>query len=120
VNAREGFRLELKGGMNRPPKECMAAEEHVFAAWQAAAADLGQPAFTWVHTGGASDGNFLSAGGLPNLDGVGPIGDQLHSDREFCRIPTVASRAQLAALVLHRIAHGLVPIPSRPRLPATT
>jgi glutamate carboxypeptidase len=120
VNAREGFRLELKGGMNRPPKECMAAEEHVFAAWQAAAADLGQPAFTWVHTGGASDGNFLSAGGLPNLDGVGPIGDQLHSDREFCRVPTVASRAQLAALVLHRIAHGLVPIPSRPRLPATT
>ncbi len=119
VNARDGFRMELKGGMNRPPKECTAAEEHVFAAWQAAAADLGQPAFTWVHTGGASDGNFLSAGGLPNLDGVGPIGDQLHSDREFCRMPTVASRAQLAALVLHRIAHGLVPIPRHARSSAT-
>jgi glutamate carboxypeptidase len=119
VNARDGFRMELKGGMNRPPKECTAAEEHVFAAWQAAAADLGQPAFTWVHTGGASDGNFLSAGGLPNLDGVGPIGDQLHSDREFCRMPTVASRAQLAALVLHRIAHGLVPIPRHARSAAT-
>ena len=119
VNARDGFRMELKGGMNRPPKECTAAEEQVFAAWQAAAADLGQPAFTWVHTGGASDGNFLSAGGLPNLDGVGPIGDQLHSDREFCRMPTVASRAQLAALVLHRIAHGLVPIPRHARSSAT-
>lgn len=119
VNARDGFRLELKGGMNRPPKECLPPEEQVFAAWQTAAADLGQPAFTWVHTGGASDGNFLSAGGLPNLDGVGPIGDQLHSDREFCRVPTVASRAQLAALVLHRIAVGVVSLPPHPRTVAS-
>jgi len=106
INAREGFRLELKGGFNRPPKECLPIEETVFAQWQRAAADVGVAPFTWVHTGGASDGNFLFAAGLPCLDGVGPIGDQLHSAREFCRIDTLAPRAQIAALVLHRLASG--------------
>jgi glutamate carboxypeptidase len=106
INAREGFKLELKGGFNRPPKECVPAEEAVFAEWQRAAADVGVAPFSWVHTGGASDGNLLSVAGLPNLDGVGPIGDQLHSDREFIFLPSIAPRAQIAALFLHRVAAG--------------
>jgi glutamate carboxypeptidase len=108
VNARDGLRLELKGGFNRPPKECGPVEERVFAAWQAAAAAVGVPPFTWVHTGGASDGNLLSAAGLPNLDGLGPIGDHLHSSREYITTPTIAPRAQVAALFLHQLAAGAV------------
>lgn len=106
INARDGFKLELKGGFNRPPKECVPLEERVFAAWQRAATDVGVTPFTWVHTGGASDGNLFSAVGLPNLDGLGPIGDQLHSNREFITTSTIAPRAQVAALVLHRLASG--------------
>ncbi|HEY1109312.1 MAG TPA: hypothetical protein VGE76_11785, partial [Opitutaceae bacterium] len=60
----------------------------------------------WVHTGGASDGNLLAAAGLSSLDGLGPIGDGLHSNREFVVIPTIAQRAQVVALVLHRLASG--------------
>jgi glutamate carboxypeptidase len=104
VNARDGFRLELTGGFNRPPKECGPAEESAFAAWQQAARDLGQPPPNWVHSGGGSDGNLLSAAGLANLDGVGPLGDHLHSDRENVVIPSLASRAQVAALFLARYA----------------
>lgn len=104
INARDGFKLDLKGGFNRPPKECVALEEKVFAAWREAAASVGVPPFNWVHTGGASDGNLLSAAGLPNLDGLGPIGDQLHSSREFILTSTIAPRAQTAALFLHRLA----------------
>ena len=37
---------------------------------------------------------------------VGPIGDHLHSDREFVRTDTIAPRAQIAALFLHRLAAG--------------
>ena len=106
IDGRDGFRLELKGWFNRPPKECGPVEEKVFRDWRTAASDLGVPPFNWVHTGGASDGNFLSAFGLPNLDGVGPIGDQLHSDREFIVTPSIAPRAQVAALFLHRLAAG--------------
>ena len=106
TSARDGFKLELKAGFNRPPKECLPAEEKLFPDWQRAATDVGIAPFTWVHTGGASDGNFLTAAGLPNLDGLGPIGDQLHSDREFVVVPTIARRAQVVALVLHRVAAG--------------
>ncbi len=111
INARAGFRLELSGGFNRPPKECLPAEEAVFAEWQRAARDVGVAPFTWVHGGGASDGNFLTEGGLPNLDGLGPIGDQLHSAREYCRVETIAARAQIVALFLHRVAAGEIQLP---------
>lgn len=108
TNARDGFRLELSGSFNRPPKECGVAEISAFSAWQQAARDLGQPAPNWVHSGGGSDGNLLFAAGLPNLDGVGPLGDHLHSSRECVVISTLASRAQIAALFLHRFATGAV------------
>jgi glutamate carboxypeptidase len=111
INTRDGIKLTLKGGFNRPPKECLPAEEAVFPEWQRAARDVGVPEFTWVHGGGGSDGNFLTAGGLPNLDGIGPIGDNLHSDREFCRVETIAPRAQIVALVLHRVAAGEIQLP---------
>ena len=111
INTRDGIKLTLKGGFNRPPKECLPAEEAVFPEWQRAARDVGVPEFTWVHGGGGSDGNFLTAGGLPNFDGIGPIGDNLHSDREFCRVETIAPRAQIVALVLHRVAAGEIQLP---------
>ncbi|MDP3069020.1 MAG: hydrolase [Opitutaceae bacterium] len=106
INAREGYRLELDLRFNRPPKECLPLEEKIFPEWQRAARDVGLPPFSWVHTGGASDGNFLAAEGLPSFDGLGPIGDHLHSAREFVVIPTIATRAQVVALFLHRLAAG--------------
>ena len=112
INARDGFRLEVTGAFNRPPKECHPLEETVFAAWQTAAGELGIAPFNWVHTGGGSDGNNLSAAGLPCLDGLGPIGDRLHSPEEWCHLPSLTERAQLAALVLHRIAAGEIALPA--------
>jgi glutamate carboxypeptidase len=111
INTRDGINLVLKGGFNRPPKECLPAEEAAFPEWQRAARDVGVKPFTWVHGGGASDGNFLTEGGLPNLDGIGPIGDGLHSNREFCRVETIAPRAQIVALFLHRVATGEIKLP---------
>jgi len=113
INAREGLRLEFTGSFNRPPKECLPDEARLFPEWQRAAADLGLPPFDWVHAGGGSDGNLMSAAGLPNLDGVGPIGDHLHSDREYCLVRTIAERAQIAALFLHRVAAGELQLPVR-------
>lgn len=112
VNAQDGFRLELQGGFNRPPKECRPAEAALFPEFQRAARDVGLPPFTWVHGGGASDGNFLGAAGLPCFDGIGPEGDQLHSDREYCRVNTIAPRAANVALFLHRVAAGELTLPA--------
>lgn len=113
INAREGHRLEITGSFNRPPMECSPAAEAVFAAWQDAGRALSLPAFSWVHTGGASDGNNLYAAGLPCLDGLGPIGDRLHSSDEWVKPSTIIARAQLAALVMHRIAGGELKLPAK-------
>ena len=112
INARNGFRLEVTGAFNRPPMERSPAADMLFAAWQTAASDLGFTPFAWVHTGGGSDGNNLAAAGLPCLDGLGPIGDRLHSPEEWCHLPSLAERAQLAALVLHRLAAGEIALPA--------
>jgi glutamate carboxypeptidase len=112
INARDGFLLNIAGAFNRPPKECTPVEEAAFAAIQQSARELGLAPFTWVHTGGASDGNNLSAAGLPNLDGLGPIGDRLHSPEEFVVWPTLAERAQLCARFLEKLAAGEVALPA--------
>ena len=111
INAREGFRLDLAPAFNRPPKGTGPAEAAAFAALQTAARDLGLTPFTWVDTGGGSDGNLLYAAGLPNLDGLGPLGDYLHSDRERVDLPSLVTRAQLSALFLHRLATGEIVLP---------
>jgi glutamate carboxypeptidase len=113
VNAREGYKLELNLWFNRPPKECAPAEEVAFAACQQAGRDLGLPPFSWVHSGGASDGNFMTEAGLPSLDGAGVIGDYLHSNREYCVVSSLAQRAQLTALFLHRLAAGEIVLPAK-------
>jgi glutamate carboxypeptidase len=111
INAREGFRLEITGAFNRPPKECGPVEEAAITAIQEAGRELGLAPFTTVHTGGASDGNNLSAAGLPNLDGLGPLGDRLHSPEEFVVLPTLAERAKITARFLAKLAAGEVRLP---------
>jgi len=111
LNARDGLRLKLKASFNRPPKGTGPAEAAAFAGLQAAGHELGLPPFTWVDSGGGSDGNLLFAAGLPNLDGLGPLGDFLHSDRERVDLPSLVTRAQLAALFLHRLAVGEIRLP---------
>lgn len=108
----DGLRFEMTGEFNRPPKECGPVEEQVFAQWQSMAAELSIAPFTWVHSGGGSDGNFLSVAGLPKLGGVGPIGDHYHSENEYCLLSSIAEQAQIAALFLHRLAIGEIKLNS--------
>ncbi len=104
-------KFDLNLWLNRPPKENHAIEAKLFPEFQRAAIDVGIKPFNWVHGGGASDGNFLGAAGLPCFDGIGPEGDHLHSAREYCRVTTIVPRAQNVALFLHRLASGEIPFP---------
>ena len=103
--------LDLKIWLNRPPKESHPIEAALFPEFQRAAQDVGMKPFDWIHGGGASDGNFLGTAGLPCFDGIGPEGDHLHSAREYCRVATIAPRAQNVALFLHRLATGEIRLP---------
>lgn len=113
INAREGYSLKIEGRFNRGPKEVTVEDEMLFAAWQACGGEFGL-AFNWQDVGGGSDGNLLSAEGLPNLDGLGALGSNLHSPDEYVQLDSLVSRAQVAALFLHRLATGKISHAGRP------
>jgi glutamate carboxypeptidase len=95
----ERTRLEVTGGINRPPME-----EHTSRALLALAHEvgraLGHPELGTAAVGGASDGNFTAALGIPTLDGLGPDGDGAHADHEWVSLASIAERAQLVAGML--------------------
>jgi glutamate carboxypeptidase len=68
---------------------------------QEIAAALGL-ALTAGGSGGASDGNFTAAMGVPTLDGLGAVGDGAHSVGEHVLVPSLAERAALMAALLSR------------------
>ena len=51
-------------------------------------------------TGGASDGNFTSALGIPTLDGMGAVGEGAHARRESILLEHLAPRTALLAAML--------------------
>jgi glutamate carboxypeptidase len=53
--------------------------------------------------GGAGDVNYLSTDTNFILDGLGPIGGQMHTPNEFLQIDTLASRAKALAGFLHHL-----------------
>lgn len=94
-----GAKVEVIGGVNRPPMERTPASQKLFDHAKRLAAemqlDLGQAA-----TGGGSDGNFTAALGIPTLDGLGAVGDGAHSPREHIRVSSLSERAALLAGLL--------------------
>ena len=92
--------LEVSGGLNRPPLERTASVINLYEKARNIAAqfeyDLGE-----TQVGGASDGNFVAALGIPVLDGLGISGGGAHTLEEFIFVDDVPKRAALiAALIL--------------------
>lgn len=92
-------RLELKGQINRPPLEETQGVLALYSKARAAAETLG---FELHHTqvGGASDGNFVGALGVPVLDGLGITGDGAHTLEEYIEIEDIPLRAALLTMLL--------------------
>lgn len=105
LNERDGFRLELRGGFTRPPKIFDAATQRLAGMIGDCGRSLGID-LQFKPTGGCCDGNNLAALGLPNIDNLGVVGGDIHSDREFMRISSITERARLSALLLLRLASG--------------
>ena len=89
-------RLEVLGGLNRPPMPESAAAE-LFALAQKVAIDQGLPEPVGVSVGGGSDGNFTAALGIPTLDGLGVAGGGAHADHEYAETATMVDRTRLLA-----------------------
>jgi glutamate carboxypeptidase len=91
----KGTSIRVEGGVLRPPMERKISE------------DLYKSAREWAHklgfsleeasTGGASDGNFTAALGVPTLDGLGAVGDGAHALHEYVEIEQISKRCALLA-----------------------
>jgi len=92
-------KLIVTGGINRPPMERGRGTVTLYEQARAFAADLG---FTLdeAATGGASDGNFTAALGVPTLDGLGAVGEGAHAPHESVLIEHLAARTALLAALL--------------------
>ncbi|MDQ7821329.1 MAG: M20 family metallopeptidase [Candidatus Eremiobacteraeota bacterium] len=53
--------------------------------------------------GGGSDGCFTAALGIPTLDGVGPVGDNWHTDKEYLEIASLKKRMELFISFWHSL-----------------
>ena len=95
-------RLEVTGGINRPPFERTPAVAGLFALAEGIAAELGRMLGEGA-TGGASDGNFTGALGVPTLDGLGPEGQGAHALDEHVLLEPLAFRAALVAGLLLQV-----------------
>jgi glutamate carboxypeptidase len=91
--------IALSGGINRPPMERTRGTVALFKRARTLAAELGLT-LREAATGGASDGNFTSALGIPTLDGMGAVGEGAHARHESILIEHLAPRTALLAGML--------------------
>lgn len=95
-------KIEVTGGINRPPMERTAGVAALYAKAVAIARDLewklGEAA-----VGGGSDGNFTAGLGIPTLDGLGGVGDGAHATHEHIVISELPRRAALVAGLIETV-----------------
>jgi glutamate carboxypeptidase len=98
-----GTRLEVLGGVDRPPLERGDGVRRLYGIAAAVARDLGRE-LGEGSAGGGSDGNFTAALGVPTLDGLGPQGDGAHALHEHVLVNDLPWRAAFLATLMSRLA----------------
>jgi glutamate carboxypeptidase len=87
-------RLEVTGGINRPPMPRSDKNIALYLQARALAAEIGFDLKDEV-VGGGSDGNFTAALGVPTLDGLGVDGAGAHAEHEHILVEDIPRRAAL-------------------------
>ncbi|MGR3344866.1 MAG: M20 family metallopeptidase [Paracoccaceae bacterium] len=97
-----GIRLEITGGLDRPPYEQSAGIGALFDHARTLASEIGFD-LQGLKTGGCSDGNF-TAPNTPTLDGLGVDGKGAHTDYEQLYISSLAPRRMLLRRLIETLA----------------
>lgn len=95
----ERVTLQVLGGINRPPLERTESVTALFEKAKQIAHKLGVE-LEETQVGGASDGNFVGALGVPVLDGLGIAGDGAHATHEHILTDDIPFRGALLAGLL--------------------
>jgi glutamate carboxypeptidase len=90
----DGTAISVTGGLNRGPLERSASED-LYRRLVGLGYDVGT-----AEVGGASDGNFTAALGVPTLDGLGPVGGGAHARDEHVIVGEMPGRAEMVARLI--------------------
>ena len=95
-------KVEVTGGVNRPPLETSSSME-LYEKLEKVAKDLGLSPIGHASVGGASDGNLAAAAGAKVLDGLGAIGMGAHAPSESIKITTIEERIKLTTAFINEL-----------------
>jgi glutamate carboxypeptidase len=87
-----GARIEVAGGLHRPPLQPSSTTE-LYTIAEKVAAEIGMAPLGCAEVGGASDGNFAAAAGARVLDGLGAVGGGAHAANEWVSHSTIETRS---------------------------
>jgi glutamate carboxypeptidase len=95
-------KVDVTGGINRPPLEISSTKE-LYEKLEKVAKDLGLAPIGNASVGGASDGNLAAAAGAKVLDGLGAVGMGAHAPDESIRISTIEEKIKLTAAFINEL-----------------
>jgi len=90
--ANPAAKLEITGGLNRPPLQ-PSSTKALYERAEKVAAAIGMKPLGSAEVGGASDGNFAAAAGAQVLDGLGAVGGGAHAATEWVSISALQERS---------------------------
>ena len=99
---RDGIRIAVTGGMNRPPMVETPETLQLYALARDLAKEAGYD-LPKQHRGGGSDGNFTAALGIATLDGLGCTGAGAHAPFEHILWRDLAPRGRVIAGLLESL-----------------
>jgi glutamate carboxypeptidase len=111
-----GAKIEITGGVHRPPMERKAAAE-LYRHAQILADEMGME-LGESFVGGGSDGNFTAALEIPTLDGLGAVGAHPHARSEQVAVEAMPDRVALLAGLINRLTKPASTLPASNGQPA--
>jgi glutamate carboxypeptidase len=94
-------RIEITGGINRPPMETSSSSE-LYELAEKVAVKLAMAPLGSASVGGASDGNFAAIH-TKVLDGLGSLGGGAHANNEHILVSHLEPRSNLIAALIKEI-----------------
>ena len=98
-----GARVESEIKLSHPPLAEREANRKLFALLQQVGADLDMELEASPMVGGCSDGNDISAAGVPTIDGMGVVGDFMHNPQEQVYLDQLVPRVAMMASFISRV-----------------
>lgn len=88
--------------LNRPPLEMTKESKELSRLYRDTSKEVGYECEE-LSTGGGSDGNFLSAMGIPTIDGLGAVGDFSHTKKEYIKKESLVYRTKIFVLFMMKL-----------------